>query len=71
MATQTGSTYIAESTTYIINISTGYSTYASSEKVFLADFSNDRQPEMAVETGNTYISETMSDIIETPTATRV
>ena len=48
MATQTGSTYIAESTTYIINISTGYSTYASSEKVFTSKCDIDKQPEIAI-----------------------
>jgi len=72
MTIQTGSTYISESTTDIIKITTanlGFSTTASSKKLSLDDYSNiDRQPEMAAETGYTYISETMRDTIKIPTA---
>jgi len=71
MAAQTGSTYVCESMIDIIKISTAnlrFSNTASSNKVSLGDYNNDRQPEMADETGNTYISETMTDIIEIPTA---
>jgi len=36
--------------------------------VFLGDFSNDRQLEMAAESRNTYITETMRDTIKISTA---
>ena len=69
IATQTGSTYISESTTDIITIPTAnlsFSTMASSKKMSLGESNNDRQPEMAAKTRNTYISETMTDIIKIP-----
>jgi len=70
LAAQTGSTYMSESIIDIINISTTnprFSTTASSEKLSLGNFSNDRQPEMPPETENTYISGNMADSNEIPT----
>ena len=56
--------------TDIIKIPTAnlrFSTAASSNRVCLSDFNNDRQPEITAETGNTYISE-MTDSVEIPTS---
>jgi len=52
----------------ILTANLGFLTTASSKKISLGDYNDDRQPEMAVETGNTYISETMRDINKIPTA---
>ena len=74
MAAETGSTYVFESMTDIINILTANRTLlttASSKWVSLGDSNNDRQPEMTAETGNTYIAETVRDSIEIRTAYQV
>jgi len=56
MVAKTGSTYISESITDIIKIRTTnqrFSTTVSSNRMYLGDSKNDRQPEMAAETAIT------------------
>jgi len=73
VAIQTGSTYISDSVTDIITISTakpGISTSASSQKVSSSDCNIEWQPEiaMATKTGNSYTTGTTTDSVEIPTA---
>jgi len=63
MAAKTGSTYLRKHESRV-----RFSIAASSKRVSLGDFNNDRQLEMVAEIGNTYISETITDSVEIPTA---
>ena len=74
MAIQTGSTYISDSMTDIIIISTlnlRFSTRTRAQKLSTSDCNIGRPPEIAIwppKTGNSYITGTTTDSVEIPTA---